>query len=197
MSSRIGQRAHPVEMVTLAPVLHQLDLPLAELCAARLDGELFSIDEAFVPVDTIESAEHRARSLLAHCADRLIAERRTAAWVWGAAHDPPARHELAARTDARARPLIVQRSTVREVVIDDDELWLLGGVLVTSVLRTVVDIARSTDSFTDQDSAIVGELMRLGAIDLSDVDGALNRRRNLPNKVRALKRVTQALTTGD
>jgi predicted anti-sigma-YlaC factor YlaD len=183
-------------MVTLPPVLHQLHLPLAELCAARLDGELFALDEAFVPVDLCDTPEHRARTVYLHCADRLIAELRTAAWIWGAAPLPPVRHELCARITARARPITVQRSVLREVVIEEDELRMLGGVLVTSPLRTTVDIARSSDEFDAQDAEIVRSLFRLGKLELADVRRALDRRRNLPNKVRAMKRIVQALSGG-
>jgi hypothetical protein len=180
-------------MTRLDTVLHPTDLPLAELWAARLDGELFAVDEAFIPIDTPESPEHRARSLSVHCRDRLIAEQLTAAWIWGAAPNPPAKHELCARITARRRSFVVQRSTVREVVIEDDEICELGGILVTSPLRTTIDFARAVDTFDTADAAIVSALIDIGGLTLPDIVHALNRRRNLPHKVRALKRVKQAL----
>jgi hypothetical protein len=180
-------------MTKLESVLQTADFPLAELCAARLDGELFALDEAFIPIDTPETAVRRAQSLYLHCRGRLIAEQRSAAWIWGATEHPPARHELCARMTARRRSFTVQRSTVREVVIDDDEIHEFDGILVTSLLRTTLDIARTLDTFTAQDAAILGRLIEFGGLTLADMVQALNRRRNLPHKVRALRRVKQAL----
>ena len=49
----------------LPPVLGALDLPAPELHAARLDGEVFALDECFCPIDEIEQSIHRARALAA------------------------------------------------------------------------------------------------------------------------------------
>ena len=36
------------------------DLPLAELCAARIDGDLFAIDEGWAPIDEPDLPSLRA-----------------------------------------------------------------------------------------------------------------------------------------
>lgn len=169
----------------LGSVLTTDDLPLAELCALRLDGELFAIDEFFTPIDQPDDPAQRARSLAIHCQDRLIAEQRSAAWIWGASDLPPSKHTLCASIGARARPPHVQRALAREVVIDDDEWIQLGGVRVTLPLRTIIDLARF-----DWDAVLVGELMHLYGITLDDCRAELDRRHNLPNKVRAWKRLS-------
>ena len=71
-------------MSRLPGVLFHSDLPEAELHAAKLDGELYPVDQCFSPIDTIEGRWNRARALLLTVPARLIAEQRTAAWIYGA-----------------------------------------------------------------------------------------------------------------
>jgi len=179
-------------MARLAPVLHVGDLPLAELCAARLDGELVGVDDAFSPIDSLTGPAERAWAAGRFWPHRLIAERSSAAWIWGAIPDPPARHQLCASKDARARPAVPARSSVREVVIAADEYALLGTQRVTTPLRTVVDLARFSATFAAADIESVRFLARLGAFDLAACRAALERRRNLPAKKLAWSRLLAA-----
>lgn len=179
-------------MASLAPVLRVGDLPLAELCAARLDGELVGVDECFSPIDVHTGPFQRATALAGAWAPRLIAEQRTAAWVWGATPDSPARHQLCASIGARARAHIPQRSVVREVVIDDDEIVALGSVRVTAPLRTVTDLARFSAEFAEAEAGIVRQLLAGADLDLDDCARALDRRRNLPAKKLAWARLRWA-----
>jgi len=180
-------------MARLAPVLHPGDLPLAELCAARLDGELVAVDEAFVAVDTAIIASVRATAAARDWSPRLIAEQGTAAWIWGATPAPPPRHQLCASLERRARPPTPARCVLREVVIDDDEILLTAGVPVTAPLRTLVDIARFSPQFGPTEQATVRELARLAGATLAECRGALDRRRNLPGKRLAWARIRGVL----
>jgi hypothetical protein len=183
-------------MVRLAPVLHVGDLPLAELHAARLDGELLALDEAFAPIDSAAGPEQRAAAVGRAWSPRLIAEQRTAAWIWGATLESPARHQLCSSVDARARPPAPLRSTVREVVIDADEVVSLAGLRVTTPLRTVTDLARFEERFGEPEVLLVRELLRLGRLTLDDCLLALERRRNLPAKRLAGARIREAVSRG-
>jgi len=176
-------------MARLAPVLHSGDLPLAELCAARLDGELVAVDDAFVSIDTAIIASVRAAAAARDWSPRLIAEQGTAAWIWGAAPLPPPRHQLCASLDRRARPPAPARCVLREVVIDDDEILLAAGVAVTAPLRTLVDIARFSPSFGESEQRTVRELADLAGATLAECRSALDRRRNLPSKRLAWARI--------
>jgi hypothetical protein len=180
-------------MARLARVLHPGDLPLAELHAARLDGELVAVDEAFAPIDEADDALTRARSLAAACPPRLVAEQHTAAWIWGATLDPPTPHQLCSSTSARARPPAPLRCVVREVVIDPDEAVVLAGLRVTTPLRTVTDLARFAAEFDARHARIIRDLMRLGRVSLLDCEQALDRRRNLPAKRTAWQRIRAAV----
>ncbi len=173
----------------LPSVLSVLDLPLAELQAALLDGELFTIDSCFSPIDEIEQRHHRGASLAALLPSKLIAEQRSAAWIHGALDAPPARHQLCARIDARVRPASISPIALREVVIDEDDIVTIGGMRVTTPLRTVVDLARFTASFAEAERQIITRLMVIGDFGVDECAAMLNRHRNLPGKRIALEQI--------
>ena len=175
----------------LPSVLSSTDLPLPELLAARLDGELFRVDDAFAPVDEIEQPLHRARALHATLPERLIAEQRSAAWVWGATEAPPSRHELCVVAGTRTRAVGVSWMHVREVVVDPTELVLLGGMQVTTPLRTAIDLARFSVDFAEPEALIVAWLLRHNGLTVEDCYDDLDRRRNLPGKRQAVTRLSR------
>jgi hypothetical protein len=174
-------------MQRLGPVLTSDDLPIPELMAARLDGELAALDGAWTPVDEIEQPRHRALSIALRVPDRVIIEQRSAAWVWGALASPPAQHQLCAATGARVRA--AGWPPVREVVIDDAEVWALGVARVTSPTRTVVDLARFADAFDDELRATILALLEIGGISVDECLTTMEGRRNLPSKRRARARL--------
>jgi Fe-S-cluster formation regulator IscX/YfhJ len=178
-------------MTRLPLTLTSADLSIAELCALRLDGELFAIDDAFSPVDAVDSASLRSSSIAYLCQQRLIAEQRSAAWIWGASDTPPARHELCASLGARSRPVSPKRSIVREVVIDDADVIDLGGVRVTNPMRTILDLARFSDDFDASVESLVSRLLALYRISVEQCLIELDGRRNLPNKRRAKERLSR------
>ena len=78
---------------------------------------------------------------------------------------------------------------VREVVIDSSEFSWLGGIRVTTPLRTAIDLARFSIAFGAEEREIVARLAESGRFRLSDVTEAIERRRNLPRKRLALTRL--------
>src|SRR4029453_1226419 len=73
----------------LPAVLGTEHLPLAELCAARLDGEVFAIDDGWAPVDEPDLPAFRAMVTALRAPRSLIIERMSAAWVHGGLDAPP------------------------------------------------------------------------------------------------------------
>ena len=76
-------------MARLPAVLDTHDLPLAELCAARLDGELVAIDDGWTPLDEPDLPALRAAVTALRAPRSLVIERMSAAWVHGALAAPP------------------------------------------------------------------------------------------------------------
>lgn len=181
----------------LPAVLSHHDLPQAELNAALLDGEVYAVDECFSPIDEIDQRSHRALALASLLPEqllpeRLIAEQRTAAWVLGALARPPFHHQFCAAIDARVRPSGMIRVTVREVVIDETDLLECASLRVTTPLRTVVDLARFSPSFGDEEVRLVKNLMSLDRFGVEECKAMLDRRQNLPAKRLAHQRILAA-----
>ena len=82
--------------------------------------------------------------------------------------------------------------TVREVVIDSSEFTWMGGMRVTTPLRTAIDLARFSVPFGAEEQEIVAKLAELGRFQLSDCIEAIESRRNLPRKRSALRRLHSA-----
>jgi len=173
----------------LPPVLSALDLPLAELQCAALDGELYALDHCFCSIDEFETVHLRARALGVALDTRIIAERLSAAWVWGALAVPPSRHQLCVAIGARTRQHSVPSATLREVVIEPNEIDTVSGVSVTTRLRTVLDLLRFSEVFGARESSTIATLMRDGRLEYSACSNALTVRKNLPQKRIALERL--------
>ncbi|MDM4763243.1 type IV toxin-antitoxin system AbiEi family antitoxin [Galbitalea sp. SE-J8] len=174
--------------MTAWPVLTTADLPLAELGASVLDGELFRFDAVFAPIDEFDRPAVRAASIVRVASPRHIAERHSAAWVLGALDDPPRRHELCASVAARTSSAM-PGVRVREVVIDEDDLVRVAGLGVTTPVRTVVDLARTAAGFEAADRATCRRLLALGDADAEACRELIERRRNLPNKRQTWDRI--------
>lgn len=180
----------------LNTVVTALDLPETELWAARLDGDVTALAEAFLPAGTPLSSAVRARSLAPILPARAILELQSAAWVHGATERLPARHRIAVHAADRSPVPRHSRLLVREVIFRPGNVESIEGVWLTSAARTAIDLARQT-SFTPADDApVLQRLLATACLDLLDCQNLLNRSRNLPNKREALKRITAALLSG-
>jgi hypothetical protein len=173
----------------LGPVLSQSEFSAPELGALVLDGEGYRVDDCVAPIDEIAAPALRAAALAAQLPARLIAEQHSAAWIWGAQPQPPLRHEVCADITARARPVAGAPLAVREVVLLHDDTAPIGGILVTTPMRTAIDLARIVEEWDDHEREIVRALLQLAGCGILDCARLMNRRRNLPNKRIALARL--------
>lgn len=124
----------------------------AELSAARLDGELSPLGDAFVPADALETPWLRAASLRDLLGEHLVAIGLTAAWVHGALGLPPAVHHVQRGTRGVTRP--VRRDVrFRDTAMDPADTVLLGGVRVATPVRTLVELARESSDPRCADAA--------------------------------------------
>ncbi|MEO6533075.1 MAG: hypothetical protein ABIO06_05825 [Pseudolysinimonas sp.] len=189
----------------LPAVLTTLDIPAPELGGMRLDGEVYRLADGWCTIDVLETPAHRARAVRGLRSERLIAELGTAAWVWGVTPVLPRMIEFCADLGARARLRISPLVRVRELVLDPGDRVDLGGssgagssagssgAAVTSRLRTVVDLARFRETIGDEDATSIVELARDGGFGLAECRELMDRRRNLPEKRRALVRLSGLL----
>lgn len=117
----------------------------AELSAATLDGHLCSIGDGYAPADSPETAWLRAQSLRPLLGEVLAATHRLAGWVWGALSEQPGvlttQRVRLKRFKVHPHPRVVYR----DGVIPVSDLEHFGAVAVTSIVRTVADLARTRD----------------------------------------------------
>lgn len=130
-----------------SPFLYFADdrLSTAELSAARLDGHLVELGDAYIPADAVETAGLRAGSLRGILGDTLAATHLTAAWVHGALPFPPVRHTVQRAVEKRLHAVIDLRLLYRDGCVAATDVVLLGGVRVTTPVRTLADLARVPD----------------------------------------------------
>jgi len=130
-----------------SPFLYFADdrLSTAELSAACLDGHLVGLGDAYIPADAVETAALRAGSLREMLRDTLAATHVSAAWIHGARHDPPGRHTVQRAVQRRLHHVHGLRLVYRDLAVDPADLLSIGGVLVTTLVRTLADVARVDD----------------------------------------------------
>lgn len=157
-------------MTRLPSVLLPGHLPLAELCAARLDGELRALDEGFVLCDLPTGAPERGAALLAVLPRGTVADRSSAAWVHGATTEPPALHSASIDREHRLRPQPRARVRFHEVRLPAADVVSIGGCPVTTPVRTLIDLTRVPDACDD---SLLRSLAQTTATALEDVLAAL------------------------
>ncbi|HEY5224981.1 MAG TPA: type IV toxin-antitoxin system AbiEi family antitoxin [Microbacteriaceae bacterium] len=163
-------------------------LPLPELCAARLDGEVMPIDECFIAIDTAITPGARAATLRSLVGSRAIAEKTTALWIYGILPSPPAVHTVCVdRADRSAAPHSL-RVTVAQSRFRPGDLCTIGGIAVTTPLRTVYDLARAR-RFTPLESDGIHALIERFALDEVSCIARIDAVRNLPGRRAALRRL--------
>ena len=181
----------------LRSVLSAHDLPLAELSGARLDGELFALADCWCPVDEIDGPPRRAQAAgMLPASPRAIAERLTAAWIYGLAPEPR-RHQFFVQNTARMKLDPSARLLIREVSCPSDQLQTISGLRVTLPLRTAVDLARwhgesarqhSHSPGTDEVDRVplIAALLRLAGCTGTASASSLCQAPNFPFKARTL-----------
>jgi len=159
-----------------------------ELCAAALDGDLHRLGRAFHPVDLPVFPAARAAALAPGLPRGAALDLDSAAWVHGArrtAPDPPSACVDIAR---RSRLPASSRHRVREVAAFAEGTQLLGAVLVTTPLRTALDLLRAPVEPDAAGRAALRLLVRRcgGSALVREQPRAAGR---LPHKERALERL--------
>ena len=179
-------------MVRLPAVLGTDDLPLAELCAARIDGELVRIGAGWCPVDEPDLPSLRAAAVAPRLSPPLIVERRSAAWVHGALPAPPAVAECCVPHETRVAARNDPSCTIREVAIAEAEVVEIGGVRCTTLDRTVFDLVRDPAADDRSTVEIVRALIAIDPGAAERVGDRIGSTTRLPHKSLAMGRLAAA-----
>lgn len=116
-----------------------------ELTAACLDGDLVMVGEAFLAADAPATAWARARSLRPLIGDTLAVSHRGAAWLHGAIPIPPARICVQRAVPTRINHVVSRRLHFHDTYLEPPDALSRAGIVMTSPVRTVADLARSSD----------------------------------------------------
>ncbi len=139
-----------------SPVLDPTQFSVTERSALRLDGDCVPLGLTDVPVGVPIGPDDRAASLAAATFDgALVVELRSAAWVHGAVPGLPTPLSLAVDVGRTGRRKL-RSPAPREVRFRPEDLVLLGGVLVTTELRTAFDLVRLVPG----SEAVAADLLR-------------------------------------
>lgn len=179
-----------------SPFLYFVDerLSAAELSAARLDGHLVELGDAYIPADAVETPALRAGSLRGILGDTLAATHVTAAWIHGAIHEPPTLHTVQRAVTRRLHAVLALRLVYRDLTVALDDLVLLGGVWVTSPTRTLADLVRVDD---DEHVRAAHVLAREQPGTCADAIAWLEAHRGLPHKHAGIATLRSWMPAGD
>lgn len=112
-----------------------------ELSAARIDGHVVEVGDAYVPADLVEGPDVRASTIASLIQPGTAASGPTAAWIHGAGDAPPAVHHVKRCVERRIRPVTSSRLVFHDTVLPADDLEMIGGVPVSMPVRTMLDLA--------------------------------------------------------
>jgi hypothetical protein len=176
-------------MTRLLPrLLNADDLPVVELRAACIDGQVFAVDDWFAPIDEPDGRQLRAATLAPLVPERMIAERSSALWVFGARASAPFRHQLCIDIANRTTPHLSPRFEFRECRIETADIVQVGSLRLTSPLRTAIDLLRTCEPFGVADALDVLAVLRLGGSRVSDCRRRIRDLPRFPGLRRALAR---------
>ncbi|UTT54639.1 type IV toxin-antitoxin system AbiEi family antitoxin [Microbacterium maritypicum] len=116
-------------------------LSQSELSAARIDGHVVEVGDAYVPADLIEGPDVRASAIATLVRPGTAASGPTAAWIHGAGDAPPAVHHIRRCVERRIRAVTSSRLVFHDTVVPSSDLQRIGGVLVSTPMRTMLDLA--------------------------------------------------------
>lgn len=160
-------------MTSLSPPLLDAGiLPVVELLALCLDGQLFRVGDAFAPIDAPDGPELRAHAFSRSAPSWAVADRGSAAWIHGTRSSPPPVPQVCVPPHRRGSALSPVLDARHRSVPPDDQL-AVARVQVTTPLRTAVDLLSEARPFGDAQALEVRHLLALADVTPSELDDRL------------------------
>lgn len=163
-------------------------LSAAELSAARIDGHLVELGDAYVPADLVEGRHTRAASVAHLVQEGAAASGPTAAWIHGARDAAPVRHHLSRAVPRRIRPVAHRRLVFHDSPVPPADVEQIDVIAVTTVERTFVDLALALH----RAPALAAWLSALAVVEEGGAAAAAQRIRSL-SRVPGARRAVAAL----
>ena len=173
----------------LAPTIDPAEFAEAERSALRLDGDCLPLGLTVVPVDVPVGPAVRAASLAGAAARYdLVVEQLGAAWVHGVIDELPMPLPLALDVRTSRRTKAVQPPP-REARFETADAPRLGGVRVTTPLKTAFDLLRLPDVPTPAAVTAAAALLRLEGLQPAIAAALAHLQPPCPNKQRGIERL--------
>ncbi|GAA3585028.1 hypothetical protein GCM10022198_05410 [Klugiella xanthotipulae] len=172
----------------LPSVITTLDMHPTELSAAVLQGELVPCGLAFLTAGTTDTPIVRAKTMSVGLSPAATLERFSAAWVYACTRELEIPVALCVSTRQRKRLSYPVPFTSRQVVLAEKERLLLGGVSVTTPLRTVCDILLVEETWSVRERVTCRLITQRYLLEFDRIHAALEAGRH-PRRQRALKRL--------
>ncbi|RDV43488.1 hypothetical protein DOE76_17620 [Leifsonia sp. ku-ls] len=157
---------------TTSPLLDDDVLPMVELLALCLDGQVYRVGDAFASADTPDGPELRAHAFARTAPAWTVADRGSAAWIHGTRASPPPLPQVCVPPSHRGGGMLARLDTAYRTLAADETV-ALSGIRVTSPLRTAHDLLCSPGGFSDADALEVRHLLLLAGETPAGVDDRL------------------------
>lgn len=152
-------------MTTITPpLLDSSVLPMVELLALCLDGHLYRVGDAFAPVDTPDGPELRARAFAASAPEWAVADRGSAAWIHGTRSSAPPIPQFGLPESRRGGIPAGASMDVSHRTLHADDTVRIAGVMVTTPVRTALDLAAAPGAFPHGAALEVRHLLELAQV---------------------------------
>lgn len=177
---------------TSSPLLDRSIMPLAELFALVLDGQLYRVGDSFATQDTADTPALRAAAFATHRPGAAVADRETAAWIHGTRRSPPARPQVCVDRERRGR--LSSEFDAHQHALGEGDTITLAGVRVTTPLRTAADLLLTLPAFDKANAIEAQHLLVLAGASISQLREQLSRFRRVgaPRAVQRLAEVERA-----
>jgi hypothetical protein len=177
----------------LALSVLQTRFSVAEVCAMRVDGESWPVGSADVVIDMPIDTHARIAVIASELPDGLVVMGVAAAWVWGCMPAIPDKRDVARADGLRLGTTLPQHFRIRDVFWTDGDIVTTNAGAVTSIPRTMLDIARYETRVSEREILrVLCDLNQLLPCSREDALQRLHATAHLPYKSRALERLAKA-----
>ena len=177
--------------VRMGFLFHPLNFTLAERSAMRLDGEITPADSLIdLPDDWVSRV---TRALWGHRSNAVLTGL-SAAWALGA-HAEPEHHTVTALPGHSQAMTPRMNFRSEERTLEDSDVWTVEGLGVTTPLRTLSDLIRSSHLAQHQSMQICRELMHAQQVTSQHVRDYILAMKYVPYSRIALQRLGEIEAT--
>ena len=167
----------------------------AEMCAMRADGEVWRVGPGHILSDVPVDVRARLAAILAASPPGLVLMGLSAAWVWDCLDYLPDKFEVARADGMRLGTTLPENYRVRDVAWSDGDIITTAVGCVTSIQRTMLDIARYDRTESPMRTrTVLGALEEARPGSATEALQRLLESAHLPYKSQALVRLSSVLS---